>query len=331
MDLIEHLSGDAGHQTLIFMSTGDLSMLCRACKASQLNATPFLYRRVELLFQIFRHDSMDQDQLDNFTDCYRRQRIFCETILARPDLASLVRELSWTIHFPVLPDEPLEPWMPPVPPDPDDNNPLVWFLHHNRMMAGPFQAPTDPFQSAKPDQVWQTFLLLENVRDLDLRVKDDTISEPDAQLATPSPFSKAPSTLFPNAHTVKLAGTCRLEFAKAVLSYNPARIRHLTINHLRLHGTGAIGWSVLVQSALPALTSLTFRKTGAYAPDEPFDTVEERAAFTELTTVLESARESLRYIYIGSTFAPHGCMVFGIMHGETPVSQGIFQELVVPT
>jgi hypothetical protein len=65
--------------------------------------------------------------------------------------------------------------------------------------------------------------------------------------------------------------------------------------------------------------------------DEPFDAVEERAAFTELTTVLESARESLRYIHIGSTFAPNGCMVFGIMPGQTPVSRGIFQELVVPT
>jgi hypothetical protein len=331
MDLIEHLSSDAGHQTLIFMSTGDLLMLCRACKASRFIATLFLYRRVELLFHVFRHENMDQEQLDNFTDCYRRQRIFCETILARPDLGFLVHELSWTIHFPVLPDTPLKPWMPPVPPDTDDNNPLMWFLYHNRMMAGPFQAPTDPSQSARPDQVWQTFLLLENVRDLDLRVKDDTTSEPDGQLTTPPPFSKVPSTLFPNAHTVKLAGTCRLEFAKAVLSYNPARIRYLTIDHLRFHETGAIGWSALVQSALPALTSLTFRKTGAYSPDEPFDAVEERAAFTELATVLESARESLRYIYIGSTFAPVGCMVFGIMPGQTPVSQGIFQELVVPT
>ncbi|KIM80343.1 hypothetical protein PILCRDRAFT_530532 [Piloderma croceum F 1598] len=55
-------------------------------------------------------------------------------------------------------------------------------------------------------------------------------------------------------------------------------------------------------------------------------------SLTELTTVLESARESLRYVHIGSTsFAPHGYVVFGIMPGQTPVSQGIFQELVVPT
>ncbi|KIM80342.1 hypothetical protein PILCRDRAFT_822470 [Piloderma croceum F 1598] len=52
---------------LIFMSTGDLLVLCRARKASLLCATPFLYRRVELLFRIFRKESMDQDQLDNFT------------------------------------------------------------------------------------------------------------------------------------------------------------------------------------------------------------------------------------------------------------------------
>jgi hypothetical protein len=266
MDLIEHLSSDAGHQTLIFMSTGDLLMLSQACNASWLMATPFLYRRVELLFRVFGHENMDQDQLNNFTDCYRRQRIFCETILARPDLASLVQELSWTIHFHVLPDTPLKPWMPPVPPDPDDNNPLIRFLYHNRMMAGPFQAPTDPSQSARPDQVWQTFLLLENVRDLDLRIKDDATSEPDGQPTTPPPFSKVPSTLFPNAHTVKLAGTCRLEFAKAVLSYNPARIWHLTIDHLQFHETGTIGWSAFVQSALPALTSLTFRKTGPMNP-----------------------------------------------------------------
>jgi len=55
---------------------------------------------------------MDLDQLDNFTDCYRRQRIFCETLLARPDLVYLVREFSWTIHFPVLPEKALKPWMP---------------------------------------------------------------------------------------------------------------------------------------------------------------------------------------------------------------------------
>jgi len=305
MDLVEHLSSDAGQQTLHYMLIGDLSMLCRVCKASQFSAIPFLYRRVELLFHIIRHENMGDDQLDNFTDCYRRQRIFCETILARPDLASLVRELSWTISFPVLPAEPLKPRTPPVLPDPDNE----------------FQPPTDPFQSARPDQVWQTFLLLENVGDLDLRVHDDTNFEPSAQHSTPSPISNALSTLFPNAHMVKLSGTCGMEFAKAVLPCNLAQIRHLAIDHLTFHKIGVTGWPALVQRALPMLTSLTFRKIGA-------SSAEERAAFTELATVLESARQSLRSIYIGSTSPPQGCIIY---LNFPPVSQINFQDLVLPT
>lgn len=323
MNLVEHLTSDAGYHTLLCMPSGDLNALCRTCKTTQLSATAFLYRHVELLFRIIRHSSMMHTQLDNFTDCYRRQRLFCETIIARPDLAPLVRKLSWTIDFPILPDKPPTSWEQPVLSNPDDDSPFMKLRYYYLQTGGPFRPPTDPFQSARPKNVWQTFLLLKNVKALDLRIHD--------QPTYASPFSSAPSDIFPNAHTVKLGGTCREEFVMAVISHNPTRIRHLVIDHLTLHNSGIVGWSALVKSALPSLISLTFRKKGAYSPKQPFDDAAERAAFRELAAALESVRESIRFICIGSTSAPQGCVVYGIRPGDTPVSQGNFEDLVLPT
>jgi hypothetical protein len=194
MDLVDHLNSDAGHQTSFTChpASRDLHALCRTCSAIQLRSTAYLYRHVELLFHIIRESELMQSQLDNFTDCYRRQRLFCETILARPDLAPLVQELTWTINIPILPDKPLEPWTCPVLPD-------------NESGEDNSQPPTDSFQSARPNQLWPTFLLLENVKILNLRIDDYSIAWPEQ-----SPFSAAPSSLFPNAHTVKLGGTCSI-------------------------------------------------------------------------------------------------------------------------
>jgi hypothetical protein len=141
----------------------------------------------------------------------------------------------------------------------------------------------------------------------------------------------APSSLFPNARTVKLAGNCSVAFAKTITSYNTARIRHLAIDHLKFHESGIVGWSALVSSALPTLTSLTFRKTGAYSPHEPFDADVERAAFTELAAALESVRPSIQYIHIGSTSAPRGCVIYAIVPGQKGVSQANFEKMVLPT
>ena len=327
MDLVGHLNSDAGHQTFIYLPSGDLHALCRTCSAIQIRSTAYLYRHVELLFYIIRESNMMQDQLDNFTDCYRRQRLFCETILARPDLAPLVQELTWTIDIPILPDKPLEPWAYPTLPEnePGEDDPMGRLFYHSIVMAGPFQPPTDLFQSARPNQLWPTFLLLENVKILDLRIHDYSIDT--AEL---SPFSAAPSSLFPNAHTVKLAGTCSISFAKTIISYNTARIRHLAIDHLKFHDSSIVGWSALVNSALPTLTTLTFRKTGAFSPDEPFDSDMELAAFAELATALESARSSIRDVHIGSTNAPRGCVVYCIVPGQKGVSQANFEKMVLP-
>ena len=329
VDLIEHLNSDAGYQTLSYMQSGDLNVLCRTCRSIQFRSTAYLYHYVELLFRISRESNMTHGQLDNFTDCYRRQRLFCETILARPDLAPLVQGLTWTIDIPILPDKPLEPWTYPVLSDeePGEDDPMGQLFYQYIQMAGPFQPPTDPFQSARPNQLWPTFLLLEYVKILDLRIHDYN-SIDTAEL---SPFSAAPSSLFPNAHTVKLAGTCCISFAKTIISYNTARIRHLAIDHLKFHDSSIVGWSALVNSALPTLTSLTFRKTGAFSPDEPFDSDMELAAFAELATALESARSSIRDVHIGSTNAPRGCVVYCIVPGQKGVSQANFEKMVLPT
>jgi hypothetical protein len=329
-DFVNHLNSDAGYQTLSYMQSGDLNVLCRTCKAIQLRSTAYLYHHVDLLFHISRESSRMQGQLDNFTDCYRRQRLFCETILARPDLAPLVQELTWTIDIPILPDNPLELWSYPVFPDeePGEDDPMGQLFYQYIQMAGPFQPPTDPFQSARPNQLWPTFLLLENVKILDLRIHDYN-SIDTAEL---SPFSAAPSSLFPNAHTVKLAGTCCIVFAKTIISYNTARIRHLAIDHLKLHDSGrVVGWSALVNNALPTLTSLTFRRTGVHSPDEPFDSDGELAAFAELAMALESARSSIRDVHIGSTTAPSGCIVYCLVPWEKGVSQANFEKMVLPT
>jgi len=212
-------------------------------------------------------------------------------------------------------------------PDPDDDKPFIQLRYYYIHAAGLFHAPTDPFQSARPKQVWQTFLLLENVKALKLRIHDQPTFMPN-----PSPFSAAPACLFPSAHTVKLGGTCSKEFAMGIISHNPIRIRHLVIDHLKFrHSVGSVGWSALVKGALPTLASLTFRKAGACSPQEPFDGAAERTAFRELATALESARESIRFVCIGSTYALQGCVVYGIRVGDKPVSQANFEDLVLPT
>ena len=122
-----------------------------------------------------------------------------------------------------------------------------------------------------------------------------------------------------------LAGTCRLQFAKAVLSNNSARIRLLTIDHLRLHKTDAIGRSALVKSALPVLASLTFRKTGAYSPDEPCSlwhrtqcvTVLSFAAALEGATLIPKRSRALR----SSRHQSHGC--FSIAQLDTTESEAV--------
>lgn len=251
---------------------------------------------------------MCSEQIDNYTECYRRQRLFCETIHQRPELAKFVRELSWTLSFPEL----------------------------SPALSARWQNYIEPFGNATPSAVWQTFSLLEEIHTLDLRVHPDYFPPP----GTPHPFTLTPATLFPNAQAIKLSGTFRPEFnARSILCHNTSRIKCLDIDHMKFlqfasarYKTGTyIGWSKLVQDALPSLKSLTFRKTGASSPEEPFDAAEERKAFAELVMVLEAARESIEYIGLVTTHSNYGCVFFPIVLGAVPVSQGHFQELLLPT
>lgn len=314
---------------MLLLPPRDLNALCRVCKDSHDCVTAALYRRVELLFVIYRHSNMVQhQQLDNYTDCYRRQRLFCDTVIARPELGKHVREISWTLSFPVIPEHPLPPWKAPELPDSDDDDPISQLRRQHMELAGPFEAPTDPFQSARPLQVWKTFSLIDQVLSVDLRFHQSYERFPD-----PSPYSFSPSVLFPNAQAVKLSGPCSVEFAQTIFSHNTPRIKSLSIDHLDSISdyTVFLGWSALVKSALPTLSSLEFRKIGAISPGEPFDSAGERSAFTELATALETARDSIQYIHIGSTVADHGCVVYSIGIHDTTVSQGHFEELILPT
>jgi hypothetical protein len=103
------------------------------------------------------------------------------------------------------------------------------------------------------------------------------------------------------------------------------------MDHLEFHESGIVGWSTLVNSALPTLTSLTFRQTGGNLPGWQFDPDRERAAFAELATALESARSSIRDVHIGSTNAPSGCLEYCTVPGEKGISQVNFEKMVLPT
>lgn len=124
----------------------------------------------------------------------------------------------------------------------------------------------------------------------------------------------------------------------SILSHNPQRIKALDIDHIMVDSNlkghdlqTYLGWSHLVQQTLPSLTSLTFRKTGASSPDEPFDSAREREAFAEVASALEVARKSIQWIVIGSTDAQHGCLIYGIEPNEEYVSQRNFREVLLPT
>lgn len=144
MDFIQHLAGHEGRSTLRLIAPNDLHSLCRVNKASQVVTTPALYRRVNLVFTNFQRASMRSEHIYNYTECYRRQRPFCGTIPQQPELAKFVREIS---------GEPLPPWEDPFV-DPEDKNELSNSMAQHIAMRDPTQAPTDPFESARPPAVW---------------------------------------------------------------------------------------------------------------------------------------------------------------------------------
>lgn len=213
-------------------------------------------------------------QLDNYVDCARRQQIFCETILQRPELAKLVREISWTLSFSKRP-------YPPLSQIESDNVPSDSTL-----------LKLDNAIDLKPRTVWATFSLLGEVKSLELRMQYDW--KPRGSL---SPANVAPPILFPKAQAVGLNGPITKELAATILSHNTSRIKVLDIDHLLVDSYELqtyLGWSYHVQEALPSLTSLTYRKKGAFSPQEPFNAAEEQEAFAELAAALEIARESIQ-------------------------------------
>lgn len=301
MNLVQYLAGDEGSITLPLISPYDLCSLCRVNKACQLITTPSLYHRIDLTFRIIRPSGqVHSQQIDNYADCARRQRIFCETIHQRPELAKWVYSISWTLSFPNLP------------------------IHVD---------PKWGVDSATPRAVWETFSLLTRVQSLHLRMHRDSGWKP---LDSASSDDDPPAILFPNAQSIRLHGYITTEFAMKILSHNSSRIQRLDFDHLKVDGSPYykcplyLGWSGLVQGALPSLKALTFRSIGARSPGEPFNAAEEQEAFAEVAGALDIARASIQQVYIVSTTADHGCLRYNWNPHLPSVSERHFEELVVP-
>lgn len=320
MDLTQHLLRDEGSSTLLQLTPNDLCSLSRVSKSLQLGATPALYRVVHLVFRIMRHSSMAYPhQLDNYADCARRQCIFCKTIQQRPELAQQVRKISWTLSFERRPYPPLS--------EPE----AFYRMLHPEDLSDSAKLKIKNASDLKPRIVWETFLLLKEVHTLDLRMHNDWT------LSLVSSADLPPAILFPKAQAIRLHGLTTPDFTATILSHSTSRVKKLDIDHLmvgNMYTDGPqsyVGWSKFVQEALPSLTSLTFRKRGAFSPREAFNAAEEQEAFVELARALEVARESIQHICIMSTSADYGCVAYSIGPGEEPVSQRHFRELLVPT
>lgn len=326
MNLVQLLTGDEGSAALSHISPNDLSSLCRVSKACQLTATPLLYRRVELVFH-FKIPIPWMTQIDDHTNCYRRQRLFCETMSLRPDLAKLVRSLLWTLSFPLIPTEPEEMSDTEYTDYGDED-----YLHE-----------TDPSEAAKPYAVWEAFTLMDRVSSLDLRMHH---SENDIGIISkePSPCDSVPTILFPTAHTIRLSGLFPAEdtkILKSILSHAPSRIKCLDIDHMVSHESTRfttywseifVGWSNLIfipGKTLPSITSLTYCQTGAFSLERSGISTQERESFSELSKAFEIVRSSIQHIRILITPLPrHGC----VREEQDPdVPQRHFAELLVPT
>lgn len=313
MSFVQHLIGDVGYETLRFLSPKHLCALSLICRTSASYVTAALYHHIELVFIIFVEYGMDQEQEDNYADCRRRQALFCEAILGRPELAKLVRKLSWTLNLSHVPVK--------LPPGPDsDQEQLRW---ENDLWS--MDAKYEDIKPPPTDQVWQTLSLLDGVTSLNLQL----------HAFYSDPFSRAPTFLFPKAHTIKISGPFNEGFAEAIFSHNPSRIQSLTIEHPRDAGRRYVyytGWSRSIKGSIPTLKSFTCIKSGYDSSEEPgYDAEVERLAFKELADVVDGARECIEYIRIACEEVDGGCCEYWIEDWETPVTQGHFQEQLLPT
>lgn len=151
-----------------------------------------------------------------------------------------------------------------------------------------------------------------------------------ANFLSPSPFSSLPPALFTSAQTVKLSGICSEALAESILSHNPQRITSLAIDHVKFHRARdeIVGWASVVKSALPTVISLVFRTPGTFSADDALDAAQERRAFKELAAVLESLRQTIRHVHVGTSVSPE-CGLY--IAEEIPGSQKNFEDLVLPT
>ncbi|KDQ20991.1 hypothetical protein BOTBODRAFT_324901 [Botryobasidium botryosum FD-172 SS1] len=98
-------------QRIIFsyLQTSDLLTLALCSEKFNMLATPYLYRSVYLLLHVYgRPKSLSEEDCNIFDVC-ARQDLFRRTIMDRPHLARLVREIRWTV-FATGVCEPAEYW-----------------------------------------------------------------------------------------------------------------------------------------------------------------------------------------------------------------------------
>lgn len=324
MSFVAHINSDSGFSTLSLLPPAEINTLCCTSRGLQARSTTVLYRRVELMSCILRHSHRTQRTCDV---CSRSQRSFCRTILSRPDLALLVRELEWTLEF-----------------SPDSTNQQI---HHPgahpanpiRSIAnsvGKFISGRTPFRRNDFEDVWEAFSAMTEVVSVGLEVCDNVVT---GRVPPWSPFDAVPASLFPKAHTIALRGVCSSKFASSILT-NPSRIQHLTIDHLysrknsnRESNAPFLGWKTLVDDALPHLLSLSYLSSvGNRGFTSAPDGINEwqREAMSELASAIAESRKTLQALTIVDLRYPDKQTGSDSSGAPVTLAQSLFDELVLP-